>query len=255
MVKNMKVYLYILGACSNPDKIPENCVPFKIDEELIFFGPCKRRLREKFYKDSKELLRAQGERDVSEKGLYLVGFNASNPQKRRKIVWCGKVTRVMTFERAFHLMISNPRFKDLLERRDSQLHLEPVYDGGDLKGYKLRSNFHIRKKEWVRDLTSKERDHRMEITRKSLILKNPEERWELLNRDACFFCENIFFAEEQGIEIKSGILDILQEEDPSADEYHIFGKGRYFTGRWKKLEGDRAERFVKEIKKRTSLST
>jgi len=56
----MEVYLYILGACPNPDRIPENCVPFKIDKEFIFFGR---------------------EKDISKQEIYMAGFNASNPRR------------------------------------------------------------------------------------------------------------------------------------------------------------------------------
>jgi len=107
-------------------------------------------------------------------------------------------------------------------------------------------------KEWVRDVTSKYGDPSLKITWNELVLANPENRWELLDRDACFLCENIFFAEGRGIEVEGDILNILREENPSACEYYVFGKGKFLRGWWEKLEGHRAEIFVREVKKRSA---
>ena len=41
-----RVWMYVLDSSKDPDKV--RCVvPWPVDEDLIYFGPCKRRLRER----------------------------------------------------------------------------------------------------------------------------------------------------------------------------------------------------------------
>ena len=84
----MKVYNYILAASKDPDKV--DCfVLYKINSEIIFFGPCKKHLREIFYKDYlKNAL--TGEVELQE-DIYLIGMNGANNEKIRKIVWVPRI--------------------------------------------------------------------------------------------------------------------------------------------------------------------
>lgn len=44
-----RVWLYVLNSSKDPDNV--GCVvPWLVDEDLIYFGPCKRRLRERLRK-------------------------------------------------------------------------------------------------------------------------------------------------------------------------------------------------------------
>jgi len=45
----MKVFVYVVAASKNPDAV-ECVVPYRVNDDMIFFGPCKKRLRENFYK-------------------------------------------------------------------------------------------------------------------------------------------------------------------------------------------------------------
>ena len=124
----MKVFVYIVAASKDPNNV-ECVVPFEVNDDLIFFGPCEKRLRENFYewylKSS-----PNGEKDVSSEDLYVIGLNGSNLRKERKIIWVGKILKILTFEKAYHICSSDKRFKDMMQRQDSPLHLEPIYDSG-----------------------------------------------------------------------------------------------------------------------------
>ena len=124
----MKVFVYVVAASKDPNNV-ECVVPFEVNDDLIFFGPCKKRLRENFYgwylKSS-----PNGEKDVSSEDLYVIGLNGSNSRKERKIIWVGKILKILTFEKAYHICSSDKRFKDMMQRQDSPLHLEPIYDSG-----------------------------------------------------------------------------------------------------------------------------
>jgi len=74
----MKVFAYVVGASKNPDAV-ECMVPYKVNENIIFFGPCKESLREKLYE---EYLKSSnnGEANVLD-DIYVLGVNASNSKK------------------------------------------------------------------------------------------------------------------------------------------------------------------------------
>ena len=82
-----KAYIYILAANSDPDKITCS-VPIKIDENEIFFGPCKKRLRVKF--------RKYIGKEINDE-IYIIGINSSYKNDEgnfiRKILWAGKLKK------------------------------------------------------------------------------------------------------------------------------------------------------------------
>ena len=74
-----QVWMYSLAASSNPDHV--SCVvPWRVDEDLIFFGPCKKRIR--------ELLRGGFWESISHapatEDLFIVGVNGSNKTRSRR---------------------------------------------------------------------------------------------------------------------------------------------------------------------------
>jgi len=220
----MKVYLYVVTASPNPDFV-ECVVPFKVGD-LIFFGPCKRRIRKKFYKIMKE--EKSDCVDISDREIYIIGVNGSNSKKIRKVIWAGKVTCIMTFERAFNEFINDKRFKEMIECKHSPLIVKPIYDvRGNFIGYERRSGEHKDNNVWVEDITGKKYNSEIIVNGDKLLLKNPSRRWEILTMDCCFICENIFFAEGKGIDIDEDIINILkihQKEKKGIDNYNIFGK-------------------------------
>ncbi|AMM40444.1 hypothetical protein HS1_000638 [Candidatus Desulfofervidus auxilii] len=76
----MKVFAYVVGASNNPDAV-ECMVPYKVNKDIIFFGPCKKSLREKLYK---EYLKNSnnGEANVLD-DIYVLGVNASNLTQKK----------------------------------------------------------------------------------------------------------------------------------------------------------------------------
>ncbi len=244
----VKAFLYILGASSDPD-FCECSVPFLIDEEEIFFGPCKRRLREKL---RKEYLKHESVASPPD-DIYLIGFNASNPQKCRKIVWAGRILRLMTFEHAY-LNLSGSKYKEMRGLSDSPLHLRPLYDaGGKFLGYKHTSSLHERDDDWIMDLISHESE---KTKRRGEELRFHElDRFEAFPRDCCLLLENLFYARGEGSKITDEILGILrkpQEEQQDIDDYAIFGRqtngsayGR--TGSWLEISGRDVDKFIKVI--------
>ncbi|RLC74785.1 MAG: hypothetical protein DRI61_16035, partial [Chloroflexi bacterium] len=64
----------------------EDFKAFRIKKNLIF-NPKIQQLQE------------NGEADVSSENLYVIGVNGSNAEKKRKIIWAGKVLKILTFER------------------------------------------------------------------------------------------------------------------------------------------------------------
>ncbi len=117
---------------------------------------------------------------------------------------------IMTFERAYNLMKSDKMFEEMFKHQYSPLHVEPIYNENDrFIGYKLRSKEHEKNDEWILDIIKSKKDQNIIIEDKRLLLKDPSKRNEIFVRDACFLCENIFFAVKKGMEIDDKILNIL----------------------------------------------
>ena len=98
-----QVWMYSLAASSNPDHV--SCVvPWLVDPDLIFFGPCKKRirglLRRRFLGESISHAPAPATED-----LFIVGVNGSNKTRSRKIVWAGRLSEVMTFAEADNRLV------------------------------------------------------------------------------------------------------------------------------------------------------
>lgn len=242
MRKMTEVFAYVLGASHSTDSI-ECYVPEKVDRRTIFFGPCKRDLRKEL---KTRFLRDEDIRNISKFEIYLVGFNASNREKERRIVWIGKVDRVMTFERAFRLFNASRRIP-------RSLHLQPLYQNGQLVGYKHVGRLHKKDNDWVWDIINRRRKtigNLYSLKDSQLILKDGRYRQDVFERDCCFVCENLFFVGDGvvGMEITKNTVDILKEKQPDKeiDEYYIFGSKRP-PGFTLHMKDDIADRLIKEL--------
>ena len=99
------VFSYIMGANENPD-IARCGVPLKINSETIFFGPCMKRYREELY--NKYLKKNMEEFKEVDEEIYFLGMNANFIDKSgkpiRKILWFGKLEKVLTFRYMYELV-------------------------------------------------------------------------------------------------------------------------------------------------------
>ncbi len=124
------VWLYSVAASKDPDNI--DCyVPWPIDDDMIFFGPCKKLMRERLR--CKFLQSDKSHATVTDK-LFIVGVNGGNSQRVRKVVWWGRISEVMTFSEA-DKRLRGSRFGELRDDRNSPLHVRPLFKKGKLIGY------------------------------------------------------------------------------------------------------------------------
>lgn len=251
-----QVLIYVLAASQNPDHV--RCkVPWRVDEDLIFFGPCKKRIR-KFLRDKYLMPDNKGHSNVDE-DIFIIGVNGSNPIPSRKVVWAGKLSEVMTFAEADKRM-QGDRFLKLREHSSSPLHVRPMVENGEFIGYEHVSNEHIEKDRWVLDLVSNRANPSIQVEGRKLILQ-PGKTDQAFDRDCCMFLENRFFADGQGLEFDEEALEILRNAQPGKlgiDRYAIFGRQKKgkgnaegLVGRYLPIPGDLANRFVTWIEKRS----
>ena len=243
----VKVWIYTVAACHNPDKVVCQ-VPCAIDERQIFFGPCKKLIRERLRED---LLSSNKVNGMNDHELYIVGINGGS--KVKKIIWAGKLLEGMTFAKADQTF-QGEKYSDLRNHRCSPLHVRPIMRNGTLKGYEHVSEEHIEDNAWVSDLVSHRAIHKSMLEgRKLLLLEGTP--WEAFDRDFCMRLENIFFAKGQGIAFDEVSLQILRKGQPGKigiDQYAIFGrtesgKVNGLRGTFREIEGDDARDFIKWI--------
>lgn len=141
-----RLFLYVVKASRDPESV-KCLVPWEVSSNEIFFGPCKKRLREQFHR---QYLAADGLHEPKE-DIYLVGVNGANVRRERKIVWAGRVIKIMTFARA-NSELAGEGYRKLRERKDSPLHVAPLLIDGELRGYKHVSQFH--EGVWAMDLVN-----------------------------------------------------------------------------------------------------
>ncbi len=222
-----KVFIYVLAASKDPDKI--HCqVPWRVDEDLIFFGPCKKRIRELLRKNY--LLPDKSHSNVDE-DIFIVGVNGSNPIQSRKIVWAGKLSEVMTFAEAYKRMQGH-RYLDLRNHPSSPLHVKPISQNGKFIGYEHVSDEHIKNDRWVLDLVSNSANPYIKREGRKLIVQRGK-REQVFDRDCCMFLENRFFAAGHGLEFDDEALEILRNAQPGKlgiDSYAIFGRQKKGKG-------------------------
>lgn len=246
-----RAFAYIVAENSNPDKLQDCTVPYLVNKEIIFFGPCKKRLR--------QLLSDMANSKFTE-DHYLIGLNASNGKKERKIIWVGKIKMALTFYQAWNEVKDNPAFRGMIDNDYSPIHIRPIVQNGELKGYKHVSKMHGEDGKWILDLISSTKDNRIEIAEDSASIRVRDgfNSSCVLNRDCCFILENIFFAQIGGIEIDSDILKIFQDsqkERKDIDKYALFGRQSNGNadgkiGGWLELKDNLAKKLINLIESR-----
>ena len=241
-----KVWMYSVRASKDPDNI--RCVvPWRVDESLVFFGPCKKRIRERL---RGRFLGADRNHAAMTEDLFIVGVNGANLERVRKVVWWGRLSEVMTFAEAAG-RLRGERFRKLRDHPVSPLHVRPLVESGRLIGYEHVSKEHIRCGEWVSDLVSNSERQNVHVDGRRLMLRHGSP-WEAFDRDCCMLLENRFFALGQGIEFDEEALDILRDAQPGRpgiDSYAVFGltangQANGLRGTFLELAGELAERFV-----------
>jgi hypothetical protein len=240
-----RVWIYVLDASKNPDDV-QCVVPWRVDEELIFFGPCKRRLRERLREEY--LTEGRSHSTVSD-GLFIVSVNGSNAKRIRKVVSVGKLSEVMSFAKAAE-RLDGDRFSALREDPKSPLHVRPIVQGGELVGYEHVSFEHIENNEWIADLVSEPR--KVSVEGRTIRLLPRLNSRDAFDRDCCMLLDNLFFAQGQGIQVDEEAVGILKAAQPGAvgiDDYAVFGidavgQANGLRGRFLEIEGKLADRFV-----------
>ncbi len=220
--------VYVLAASRDPDHV--RCqVPYQVNERLIFFGACKKALRRQL---QRRYLLDQPVVDLPDSDrVYVVGINGANARQVRKIVWAGRVRRLLTFEAAYN-RLAGPEFQPMRSHRQSPLHLAPVYEGGDFAGYQHVSSFHAGKDRWVTDVTDSRRLKRGEArVEGDLVLRTPDvDRRQAFPLDCCFLADNLFFARGVGIPITADFVALLRRAQPErrrqVNAYALFGTTR-----------------------------
>jgi hypothetical protein len=204
-----QVWMYVVDTSSDPDKV-EGSVPWRVDEKQIFFGPCKKRIRECL---RKKFLGPDCSHNRVTEDIFIIGVNAIKKVKKRKIVWWGRLSEVMTFAEANNRLKENARFKKMCNYDCSPLHVEPVEVAGELVGYKHASKLH-KGEEWIYDLLSKWPNPNVLLEEQKLRVQYGTS-WEVFDRDCCMLLENRFCALgkdiQPGIEFDEKALDILRE--------------------------------------------
>jgi len=242
----VRAYLYIVAATQDPNRV--TCpVPYKIeDQPEIFFGPCKKRLRQ----DLRREFLADNKACKPTEDIYLIGFNGANAQRCRKIVWAGKVERLMTFAEADRSLTA-AKYQKFRNWPETPLHLRRRTDGRS--GYEHVGTLHSG--DWLADIVSSAKPAHVNSTEAGLTVDSCTS-WPL-DRDLCMLLSNICFAGDgfPGIDINDELLAILisAQSDRCVDKYSVFGKrkngtadGR--TGSWLSLVGSDAEQFVDCLK-------
>ena len=213
------VFCYIVGSSKNPDAI--QCpVPYRIDDMEVFFGPCKKPLRE--WMRSHYLNESTDSTDRVD-DVYVVGFSGSNSLRIRKILWIGRLTRVLTFSAAWRLTEHDPRYERMRAWASSPLHVRPVIEDGRLAGYEHRSEMHA--DNWVMDLVRFGDSPNVTVSGNRLMLRKHASAWQGFPRDVCMFFQNMFFADGCGLALDDDLVSILQAAQPwhNVDNYAVFG--------------------------------
>ena len=214
------VLCYVAGSSDDPDRV-ECLVPYRIDDGEIFFGPCKKPLREWM---RSRYLNETTTNAVPPDDVYVVGFNGGNASRTRKVVWIGKLTRVMTFAFAFRVL-TGPRYQRMRERLDSPLHVRPIVEGTRLVGYEHGSEMHADGDAWMMDLVKSRRSPDVLKAGRRLLVRKGVSAWTGFPRDVCLLFENVFFAMGRGRSVDDRLVSILRTVQPGrgVDRYAVFG--------------------------------
>ena len=205
-----------------------------MNEAEIFFGPCKRPLREVLRE--RYLRNPDTDHAKPKKDIYFVGINAKNERpgpdnlkkfgNPRKIIWAGKLKSVMTFAYAFN-ELEGGIYTKMRKKPNCPLHVEPIIEGGKIRGYERVKSEHAKDNYWVGDLVKVVKKKPVHSTvsddGKTLKLDDGTDEWKGFTRDACMLFDNIFYARKEkggpsGIDIDDEILDVLLKAQPNRSE-------------------------------------
>jgi hypothetical protein len=220
--RNARAFLYIVAATERPDQV--TCrVPWEVNEHEVFFGPCKKRLRE-------ELRQLLGTRDSMAPAapIWLIGFSPSNSRPDRRVLWAGRITRLMTFGEAY-ARLEGAAYARMRADEQSPLHVKPIIAKNQLIGYEHRSQLHAKRDAWVLDLVKNRESKAIRVQGRQLVIQNGFQRAEALPRDICASCDNLFFARgREGLIVDGDLVAILQRAQSSTKigRYAIFGRRR-----------------------------
>jgi hypothetical protein len=240
MMKRVEIFLYADKDSTNPDRIG-GLVPFRVNDKQIFFGPdqtpFRKDMRDRFmtYKD-----------DISpEVELYMIGVNdLPKGAGTRKILWVGRINRFMTFEVASYLL-NEPEFESLRNvtigghpgKNMSPLHLEPIVMLRKTVGYRHRSDYHGKVgrdgfPDWAKDVVEPNFKKDITIADKEIYIEDASNRKNILKRDCCFLCDNLFFADGKGLDFPDPVIALLSEWQPGQDVDNpgIFGYSKARDG-------------------------
>lgn len=234
-MKRVEIFLCVDKASVDPDHVG-GLVPFRVSDEFLFFGPDQTPLRAEFRK--RFFTHTDDVKPDADLCLYLVGVNdLSKPDAIRKIIWVGKIVNIMSFAVAGRLL-DDPRFAVLddvrlesePEMNMSPLHIEAIDLMGKLGGYRHRSDYHAKVgkdgiPEWVKDVADPRDKREFGVAGKEFLLRDVTRARKVLKRDCCFLCENIFFAQGEGMPIGDRLVSLLAEAQPGqgVDGVAVFG--------------------------------
>jgi hypothetical protein len=244
------VYVYVVAASTDPDNV--TCaVPYGVDDDLIFFGPCKKRLREAL----RATYLAPGvERAQIDDDTYIVGVNGSNSRHVRKVLWAGRLSEVMTFAYAYRAL-SGPRFEKMRTWEYSPTHVRPVEEQERLVGYEHLNLMHASGDGWITDLVSSAGSPAVIHAGNRLLLRAGISPWTGFDRDACLLLDNLFFARGSGLPIDAVAVDILKRAQgrTDIDSFAVFGKRKDgsaegLTGRYLTMRDSAADELVRWIR-------
>lgn len=248
-----RVFLYVVKDAAGHDYVfnsGKGCaVPWRVDDDEVFFGPCKKRLREILAKARLE------HKDLSD--TFIVGLSPGHSSRIRTVLWAGQIKRLMTFAEAYDALRAE-KYHKMRGRNNSPLHLKPIKNGDHLVGYehcgdlhKGTAGTHRATPPWVDDLVARRPPHNPDVKlegQKRLILQRGANPDKAFPRDVCALCANMFFAHAQGptgLVVDKDLVAILQRAQPSKriDCYAIFGYRKDcsadgMTGRYLLIEGD-----------------
>jgi len=243
-----------------------------VNDREIFFGPCKKGLRKRMR--DQILLPHKKECVGIKEDIYIVGINAKNTgsnkggadDDRRKIIWAGKVQKVMTFANAHRLFQNRKHEKGvekMLDNDFSPIHLTPILLEGELRGYEHHGKEHAENNAWIMDVVQHKVPKHASMEGDKLMLTGTTSGWTGFPRDACMLLDNLFFADGDGISLDDAALEILRDaqSDKVKDRVDIqeespFGRTKNnsvngLRGTQLELKERDAERFIRWLEPRT----
>jgi len=265
-----KVYLYILGSKNKEDRI-DTAVPYRINNDTLFFGPCKKDIRKEIKED---FLKNKEYFDLKSTAIeiYLVGINPSKIKNApRKLLFAGKIKEIFTFKKAWEYFnerinnvndLDNSNIKKMINHKSSPLHLKPISNG-----YEHVSEEH--EKSWIGDLSSFSfsNEEKEEIYKRKYIERFYRGKEIPFDRDCCFLLENLFFSikGETYVQMDDELINFIKKRlelnhtkrvsehngpDISSPFGYCINKKKYGRGFTLQFENENAITFISLIQKK-----